>query len=246
MSRPLLEIRDLTVSYGGGSVAVDHVDLDVHDGEVCLVLGANGAGKTSLLRGVGGFASSERGRVRGGRVLVGGVDVTGLPPRAMVGHGVVLVPEETKVFGTLTVGENLRAAPAKGGRASRAALLEEAVSLFPFIAERMNLPAGQLSGGERQQLGIARALLLSPRLLMVDEASLGLSPIAVRAVFESLRALVDSRGTTLLIVEQNVRAAQAIADRAHVMVSGSVALTGPAREVLQSERVRRTYLGLEV
>lgn len=246
MSEPFLQVRDLTVSYGGSSVAVDHVDLDVNDGEVCLVLGANGAGKTSLLRGVGGFAASERGRVRGGRVLLGGADVTGCPPRTMVGHGVVLVPEETKVFATLTVGENLRTAPMTGDRASRRELMDEVVSLFPFIGERMDLPAGQLSGGERQLLGIARALLLRPRLLMVDEASLGLSPIAVKTVFDSLHSLVTSKGMTLLIVEQNVRAARAIADRAHVMVSGAFALSGPAREVLESEQVRRTYLGLEV
>ncbi|MEV4380180.1 ABC transporter ATP-binding protein [Streptosporangium sp. NPDC049644] len=246
MSSPLLEVQSLTVSYGGDSVAADGVDLVVREGEVCLVLGANGAGKTSLLRGIGGFASSESGRVRGGRVRFGGADVTGLSPRAMAKRGLVLVPEEAKVFASLTVDENLRAVPMAGGRAARKALVHEVTSMFPFIAERMGLIAGQLSGGERQLLGIARSLLLKPRLLMVDEASLGLSPIAVEMVFDMLRSVVASWGTTLLVVEQNVRAAQGISDNAYVMETGSVVLSGPAHEVLGSERVRQTYLGLEM
>jgi branched-chain amino acid transport system ATP-binding protein len=245
MSAPLLQVDELTVSYGAGSVAVDRLTLDVADGEVALVLGVNGAGKTSLLRGIGGFASNEIGRVRGGRVLLDGVDVTGRAPRAMARAGVVLVPEETKVFSGLTVGENLRAVPSPGSRAERQRLLDEVVELFPNIARRMDLPAGQLSGGERQLLGLARAILMRPRLLMVDEASLGLSPIAVREVFGTLHSLV-STGMTLLVVEQNVLAAESIADRAHVMESGAVVLTGPAGEVLGSDQVRRTYLGLEV
>ncbi|WP_214105241.1 ABC transporter ATP-binding protein [Acrocarpospora catenulata] len=245
MSGPLLEVRSLTVSYGGDSVAVDGVDLVVGEGEVCLVLGANGAGKTSLLRGIGGFAASETGRVRGGRVRFDGADVTGLSPRAMAKRGLVLVPEEAKVFASLTVEENLRAVPMAGGRAARRALVHEVTSMFPTLAQRMGLLAGQLSGGERQLLGIARSLLLKPRLLMVDEASLGLSPIAVETVFDMLRSVVASWGTTLLVVEQNVRAAQSVSDHAYVLETGSVVLSGPAREVLGSERVRQTYLGLE-
>lgn len=245
MSAPLLQVENLTVSYGAGSVAVDEVSLRVADGEVALVLGVNGAGKTSLLRGIGGFASNEVGRVRGGRVLLDGVDVTGRPPRKMAEAGVVLVPEETKVFSELTVEENLRAVPSPGSRSERHQLLDEVIALFPTISNRMNLPAGQLSGGERQLLGIARAILMRPRLLMVDEASLGLSPIAVRTVFQTLHSLVQ-KGMTLLVVEQNVLAAESIANQAHVMESGAVVLTGPASEVLGSDQVRRTYLGLEV
>jgi branched-chain amino acid transport system ATP-binding protein len=246
MTRALLDVRDLTVSYGGDSVAVDRTSLEVQEGDVCLVLGANGAGKTSLLRGIGGFAASESGMVRGGRVTFAGVDVTGASPRAMAKRGLVLVPEETKVFTSLTVEENLRAVSTPGNRGARRRLLEEVVSLFPFISERLALPAGQLSGGERQLLGIARALLLKPRMLMVDEASLGLSPIAVETVFDALRSVVASSGTTLMVVEQNVRAAQAIVDHAHVMEAGSLVMSGPANDVLASERVRKTYLGLEV
>jgi branched-chain amino acid transport system ATP-binding protein len=246
MNGALLEVQNLTVSYSSDSVAVDGVALEVREGDACLVLGANGAGKTSLLRGIGGFAASESGIVRGGRVMFAGANVTGASPRAMAKRGLVLVPEETKVFTGLSVEENLRAVPTPGGGGARRRLLEEVMALFPFISERLTLPAGQLSGGERQLLGIARALLLKPRLLMVDEASLGLSPIAVEMVFDTLRSVVASWGTTLLLVEQNVRAAERIADHAYVMEIGSLVMSGRATDVLASEKVRKTYLGLEV
>lgn len=245
MSGAVLTVTDLRVVYRDGSVAVDGVSLSVDAGTVCLILGANGAGKTSLLRGIGGFWQSEHGRVQAGSVVVDGKDVTGRSPRALAKAGVVLVPEDNKVFKTLTVDENLRAVPMTGSAAARRALRDEVMALFPFLGERSRLPAGQLSGGERQMLGIARALLLRPRLMLIDEASLGLSPIAVETVFSRLKLIIDEWHTTMVIVEQNIRAALGIAQTAHVMEGGRIALSGTAAQIVNDERVRRAYLGLE-
>jgi branched-chain amino acid transport system ATP-binding protein len=241
----MLHVEDLRVVYKGGSVAVDGVSMDVDEGQVCLILGANGAGKTSLLRGITGFWQSEHGRVQGGRVTFDGRDVTGRSPRALAKAGVVLVPEDSKVFRTLTVEENLKAAPMSGSAAERRGLRAEVGELFPFIHERAKLSAGQLSGGERQMLGIARALLLRPRLLLIDEASLGLSPIATETVFARLKTVVDRWHMTLVVVEQNITVAVPIAQVAYVMEGGRFALSGRASDVVNDTQVRRAYLGVE-
>lgn len=244
MSASLI-VEDLTVSYSVGSNAIRNVSIEVPPESVCVVLGANGAGKTTLLRGIGGFWRSERGRVRGGRVLLDGEDVTGRLPSIMAKKGVILVPEANKVFSTLSVGDNMRAVPRKGNPGDLARELEAVLELFPVLAHRERQIAGLLSGGERQMLGIARALLLRPRLLMIDEASMGLSPIAVRQVFERLREVVARWDTSLLLVEQNVGAALSVATQVFVMEGGRVAFRGTPDEVMADDRIQRTYLGLE-
>jgi branched-chain amino acid transport system ATP-binding protein len=241
----LLEVRGLRVSYSRGSAVVHDVDLTLEEGRVTVILGANGAGKTSLLRGISGFWRSEPGRVRAGSVLLDGVDVTGRSPGAMATRGVVLVPESRKVFATLSVADNLAAMPSVGGRAAARRNLAEVQELFPILAERRSQLAGLLSGGERQMLAIARALLLSPRILLIDEASIGLSPIAIGQVFDRLKDVVDRLGTTLLLVEQNIGAALPIADSASVMEAGRLVLSGTAAQLADDDRIKRTYLGLE-
>jgi branched-chain amino acid transport system ATP-binding protein len=240
----LLKVENLVVSYGGGLQAVAGVSLSLDEGSVHLILGSNGAGKTSVLRGISGFWRGETGRVVAGRVTVGGVEITGKSPRTTAARGVVLVPEDHKVFAQLSVADNLRAVPRIGSRAERADLLGTVLELFPILAKRKSQAAGYLSGGERQLLGIGRALLLRPRLLLIDEASLGLSPIAVATVFDGLQQVVRAFGTTLLIVEQNVGAALDIAARVHLMETGRMIFTGTPDDVLRSERIRTVYLGI--
>jgi branched-chain amino acid transport system ATP-binding protein len=240
----LLEVSELAVSYGQGMMAVEGVSLSMPEGSVHVILGSNGAGKTSVLRGISGFWRGESGRVAGGRVTFAGQDITGKSPRTTAARGVVVVPESQKVFAQLTVEENVRAIPRIGSRESQTKIFADVLDLFPVLTERMSQAAGYLSGGERQLLGLARALLLRPRLLLIDEASLGLSPIAITTVFRGLREAVQAFGTTLLVVEQNVGAALAIAEHVHLMEAGQVIFSGLPDEVVESKRIRDVYLGL--
>jgi branched-chain amino acid transport system ATP-binding protein len=234
--RPLLEVDDLWVSYGPVA-AVRGLTLSVGEGEIVTLLGANGAGKSSTLKAIVGLASWTRGRV-----IFGGRDITGLPPEKIVRGGISLVQEGRKLFQNMTVQENLRL----GGAALSAAEFEREVAsfadLFPIVRARADAQAGLLSGGEQQQVAIARALLSRPRLLLMDEPSLGLAPIVVGRVFETIAEL-RRRGVTILLVEQNVDRALKIADRGYVLSTGRLDLAGRAGE-LAASALEEAYLGI--
>ncbi|URN03695.1 ABC transporter ATP-binding protein [Actinomadura madurae] len=234
----MLEVKDLTVHYGAVR-ALAGVDLSVDEGSVTAVLGANGAGKTTLLRTVSGLL-----RPRAGRVELDGKDLTGLPVEDIVRLGVAHVPQSGGVITELTVEDNLRL----GGlwRRDRAALarrVAEMYELFPPLAERRALAAATLSGGERQMLALARALTGAPRLLLVDEPSLGLAPRVVAQLMAVLRRLCDEDGRTVLLVEQNARSALSVADRAVVLDLGAVVASEPAATIAADDRLRHAYLG---
>jgi branched-chain amino acid transport system ATP-binding protein len=234
----LLDVQDLHVAYG--KVEVLHgVSLEVADGEIVALLGSNGAGKTTTLRTISGLV-----RLRQGRIVLGSADITQLPAHRVVASGLGHVPEGRRIFSPLSVEENLRL----GGYLLRRDLaeVERRISanfaLFPRLAERRHQLAGTLSGGEQQMLAIARALMLEPRLLVLDEPSMGLAPKLVRAIFAIIQQ-IRAKGTSVLLVEQNARQALRIADRAYVLESGRIALTGPATALAADPRVRAAYLG---
>ena len=228
----MLEVRGLSVSYGPVK-ALAGISLDVREGEITALIGANGAGKSSLIHAVAGLVPAA-----GGRVAFRGEEVLGLPSHRIIRRGIALCPEGRMVLGGLTVEENLRlAAP---GRRSFADLY----ALFPRLAERASSHGASLSGGEAQMLAIARALAQEPRLLLLDEPSLGLAPNAVQAIFDLLPQLRD-RGLTILLVEQNLVQALKAADRAYLLESGRIARQGPAAALLEDERIVEHYLGLE-
>jgi branched-chain amino acid transport system ATP-binding protein len=228
----LLSVTRLSANYGGVR-ALDEVSLELAAGEAVAVLGPNGAGKTTLLRTLAGLE-----RPAGGAVTYEGRDVTGRPAERLVRDGVALVPEGRGVFPGLSVGDNLvlGAYRRRGARE-----LDDVHALFPILAERGRQRAGTLSGGEQQMLAIGRALMARPRLLMLDEPTLGLAPLAVRQVIDRLAALRD-RGTTILLVEQNVRAALRVATRGYVLRRGTVALEAAADRLLDANVVG-AYLG---
>jgi len=234
----MLEVRDLQVAYGDQQVLWG-VSLEVREGEVVAVVGPNGAGKTTTLLTIAGLL-----RPRGGQIAFLGSRIDGLPPQAIVERGLALVPEGRRLFGTMTVRENLLL----GGylprvRPQRAARLAEVMDLFPVLAGRRHQRAATLSGGEQQMLAIARALIARPRLLLLDEPSLGLAPRLVRRVFSLIREIAGG-GVTVVVVEQNVFQALEHADRAYVMSNGRVTASGPARELLAQDEIRRTYVGI--
>jgi branched-chain amino acid transport system ATP-binding protein len=233
----MLEVRGLKVAYGG-IAAVKGIDLEVRAGELVTVIGANGAGKTTTLKALAGLIAPAAGRVR-----YRSEDVTALPSYQRVGRGLALVPEGRGVFPRLTVEENLDlGAYTRRDAAQIAADRERAFTLFPRLAERRRQLAGTLSGGEQQMLAIGRALMSRPRLLLLDEPSMGLAPLMVQKIFETVRA-VAREGVTLLLVEQNARLALECCDRAYVMDGGLITLSGPARDLLDNPQVRHAYLG---
>ena len=240
MTDTLLEVRGLKVAYGGIN-AVKGIDLDVHAGERVALIGANGAGKTTTLKALAGLLTPAAGAVR-----YAGEDITGLPAHALVQRGMALVPEGRGVFARLTVEENLAmGAYLREMRDSKAAISadrDRAYTTFPRLAERRHQLAGTLSGGEQQMLAIARALMGKPRLLLLDEPSMGLAPIVVQTIFETIRA-VAREGVTILLIEQNARLALQSSDRGYVMESGAITLSGEAATLLNNPDVRRAYLG---
>ena len=238
MSDTLLQLKGLSVSYGPVE-AVHQVDLDVRSGEIVTVIGPNGAGKTTLLSAAMGLLPS-RGEIHldGKRIARPGVEV-------MVANGVALVPEKRELFGEMSVEDNLLLGGFsrwRRGLRDQAQRMDEVFAIFPRLRERRPQMASTLSGGERQMLAIGRALMARPRLLMLDEPSLGLAPRIVREVLQVVASLRD-HGVSVLLVEQNARAALKVADRAYVLESGSIALSGPARELLSDRRIIDTYLG---
>ncbi|HXH82948.1 MAG TPA: ABC transporter ATP-binding protein [Candidatus Tectomicrobia bacterium] len=234
----VLELSGVDVAYGD-LPALRGVDLVVEAGETVSVVGANGAGKTTMLRTISGLLRPRRGEVR-----FEGERLDRLPCHQVVERGVLHVPEGRKIFPGLTVRENLELGSyTRAARARRAESLERVFTLFPRLRERAGQAAGTLSGGEQQMLAIGRALMGRPRLLMLDEPSLGLAPLVVKEIFETIAA-INRAGTTVLLVEQNTRQALTLSRRGYVLENGRVALRGTGEELLGNEHVRRAYLGL--
>jgi branched-chain amino acid transport system ATP-binding protein len=234
----LLELEGVEVAYGD-LPALRGISLGVEEGETLSVVGANGAGKTTMLRAISGLL-----RPRAGRILLDGARLDSMPSHAIVARGVVQVPEGRKIFPGLTVKENLELGSyVAAARAQRRQSLERVLGLFPRLAERQRQAAGTMSGGEQQMLAIGRALMARPRLLMLDEPSLGLAPIVVQEIFRII-AEINRLGTTVLLVEQNTRQALGLSRRGYVLENGRIALEGSGAELLDNEHVRRAYLGL--
>lgn len=235
----MLKVEDLSVAYGGVQ-AVRGVSLEVRPGEIAALLGANGAGKSSTLMAIVGSV-----RPKGGRVIFEGRDITGTSPDKLVTQGIAMIPEGARVFARQPVEQNLRlgAYTVRDERVYRERLAR-VYALFPRLQERREQLAGTMSGGERQMLAIGRALMSGPRLLLIDEPSLGLSPLLVEQVFDALAALNRDDGLSVLLVEQNMAQALEVAARAYVMQSGRVALSGEAAELATSDEVRKAYLGM--
>ena len=237
MSSTLLQLRNLEVSYGG-IAAVKGIDLCVARGELVCLIGANGAGKTSALKAVAGLLPVSAERIRYDGEAVGGVRAFEL-----VRRGLALVPEGRGVFGQLTVEENLAmGAYMRNDTAGVKRDLERVYSLFARLAERRTQSAGTLSGGEQQMLAIGRALMSRPKLLLLDEPSMGLAPLMVQKIFETIQS-VAKEGVTILLVEQNARLALEVSNRGYVMETGLITLSGPAPELLVDPKVRSAYLG---
>ena len=235
----LLEVKGLEVRYGGIR-AVKGVDLAVDEGELVCLIGANGAGKTSTLKAICGMLPAAAGTVR-----YAGKSIAGMPSFRLVRAGLVLVPEGRGIFGQLTVAENLAmGAFARDDVADVKRDLEKMLALFPRLAERSAQSAGTLSGGEQQMLALGRALMSKPRLLVLDEPSMGLAPLMVAKIFEVVRRIA-SEGVTILLVEQNAKLALEAASRGYVMESGTITLAGGAKDLLADPRVREAYLGEE-
>jgi len=234
---PMLELRGVAISYGGIR-AVKGIDLEVAHGELVCLIGANGAGKTTTLKGICGLLP-----LRSGSVHYDGDDVTGHPAFQLVRRGLAMVPEGRGVFAALTVDENLTmGAYARADRDAIRADIERVFALFPRLQERRRQTAGTLSGGEQQMLAIARAMMSRPRLLLLDEPSMGLAPLMVQKVFETILS-VAKEGVTILLVEQNAKLALDVSDRGYVMESGEVTLAGKASALITEPRVRAAYLG---
>jgi branched-chain amino acid transport system ATP-binding protein len=237
MTRPsALVIEALEAGYEPGLSIVRGASLTVAEGEIIAILGPNGAGKSTLVKAVAGLVP-----VSAGRTLLFGRDITKLAAHRMVFHGLAFVPQTENVFVNLSIAENLELAAAIV-KADRRERLAPVYAMFPDLARQRSLPAGQLSGGQRQMLAVARALIAQPRLLVLDEPSAGLSPKLVSLVFDTLRAVRDS-GVTVLLVEQNVKAALGLADRAAILVEGRERLVASSAELLNDERVAALYLG---
>jgi branched-chain amino acid transport system ATP-binding protein len=233
----MLEVSGLHAGYGAIAV-LRGVDLRVGAGEIAAVLGANGAGKTTLNRALSGLIRPTAGRVR-----FEGADITGADPAAVVEAGLIHVPEGRRVFPDLTVAENLRLGAYLRGRARERRNFDRVLSIFPRLAERLRQRAASMSGGEQQMLAIGRGLMSEPKLLILDEPSLGLSPLLTEQLFALITRLHEE-GLSILLVEQNVAQTMEIAGQAHVLEHGRVALSGPAEALSRDPRLRAAYLGL--
>ena len=233
----MLAVEDLITAYGQ-IVALKGVSLEVDEGDVVCLLGANGAGKSTLINTISGIL-----RPRSGRVMFKGESMVGLKASKVAGRGIVQVPEGRGIFTQMTVHENLQmGAHLRSDAGGVQSDIDAAYERFPQLAQRRNQKAGVLSGGEQQMLALARALLSRPKLLLLDEPSMGLSPIMVEKVFENIRQIAAT-GVTILLVEQNARLALEISNRAYVLQNGEMAMSGPAQDLIQSELVQEAYLG---
>ena len=233
----ILELQDLQVSYGGIQ-ALKGISLKVEEGQIVTLIGANGAGKTTTLRAISGLE-----KAKAGKILYDGTDITGKPSKYMVEKGLVMSPEGRRIFPDMTVLENLKiGAYLRRDKDQIAKDLEHMYELFPRLKERSWQMAGTLSGGEQQMLAVGRALMSKPRLLMLDEPSLGLAPLVVKDIFSIIRTIRDE-GVTVLLIEQNANAALKVADYGYVMETGRITLEGTGAELLVDPQVRAAYLG---
>ena len=238
MSAPFLEVRGLKVNYGNVE-ALHGIDLEVRQGEIVTILGANGAGKTTTLQTISGLLRPSAGEVR-----FEGEAASQVKAHQLVKKGISQAPEGRRIFGTLTVRENLDlGAFTRTDQDEIAASKKWIYTLFPVLAQRQDQLAGTLSGGEQQMLAIGRALMAKPRLLLLDEPSLGLAPLLVRAIFQVIREINSTAGVTVLLVEQNARAALKLAHRGYVMEVGKIVHEGPAAELAADPKVLNAYLG---
>ena len=239
MSEPILSVRKLASGYGHIR-ALNDISFDIQPGEIFSVVGANGAGKTTLLLSISGHIRSFSGEVR-----FAGQDFTRIAAHEAAGHGMVMVPEGGRLFPFMTVLENLElGAFHRAARARMAQTLDEVLTLFPVLAERRNQLAGRLSGGERQMCAVGRAMMSLPRLLMLDEPSLGLAPIMVDRLFDKVQSLVQSKGLSVLLVEQNVGNALRLCQRGCVLDNGHLVKVSTGAELLRDPDVQRTYMGV--
>ena len=232
----LLEVKDIQVYYGAIH-AIKGVSFEVSEGEIVTLIGANGAGKTTTLDTIAGLLRS-----RGGDIVFQGESIAHKAPHLIVKDGLALVPEGRRVFAQMTVEENLEMGAFTRANSTVAPGLEKVYELFPRLKERRRQVAGTLSGGEQQMLAMGRALMSAPKLMMLDEPSMGLAPILVEQVFDIIQSL-HKAGTTILLVEQNAQMALSIADRAYVLENGKVSLSGTGEELAKSEQVQKAYLG---
>lgn len=233
----LLEVKDLEVAYGLIK-AVKGVSFEVNEGEIVALIGANGAGKTTIMHAINALIPKC-----GGNVTLAGEDITGIQAHKLVTRGMAQVPEGRRIFQELTVLENLQLGYyIKSGKAEYEQKLEEMYEHFPILKERQNQIAGTLSGGEQQMLAMSRALMSSPKILLLDEPSMGLSPLYVNIIFDMIKK-VNEQGTTVLLVEQNAKKALSIADRAYVLEIGRMTKSGTGKELLNDEGIKRAYLG---
>ena len=234
----MLEIDNIDVFYGGIH-ALRGVSLTVEEGEIVTLIGANGAGKTTTLRAISGLIKPTKGTVK-----FAGQWITGVAPHVIVGRGLVMAPEGRGIFANMTVEENLEiGAFLRRDKAGIAKDKEHALSLFPRLEERLGQNAGTLSGGEQQMLAIARALMSRPRVLLLDEPSLGIAPLLVRDIFKTI-VEINQRGVTVLLVEQNAHMALGVAQRAYVLEVGKIVLEGPAKQLASDDKIRKAYLGI--
>ena len=242
----LLELDNVEVVYHHVATAIQSVSLRVPERSIVTLLGTNGAGKTTTLRAISGFLGGDNARIAGGRITFMGRDIGGLRPHEVARAGCVLVPERDKVFEMLTVQDNLRAlVPGRRPAGSAPVVtLEQVFAYFPVLAQRRSQVAGYLSGGERQMLAIASALLCQPTLLLVDELSFGLAPIVVETLMRLIARLRDELGLAVLLVEQNAAAALGVADHGYVIENGRIVYDGAADALLAHEDIREFYLGV--
>lgn len=234
----MLSVKDLCVNYGGIK-ALKGISFEVEEGQICTLVGANGAGKSTALRAISGLAP-----VKSGSITFMGQDITGMDAQKVVSMGLIMVPEGRRVFDNLTVLENLKiGAYLRKDKAGIARDVEFVYSLFPRLKERSWQMAGTLSGGEQQMLAVGRALMAQPKLLMMDEPSLGLAPLVVKGIFEIINRLSREQHTTILLIEQNASAALKAADYGYVVETGLITMEGRGQELLNDPRVQEAYLG---
>ena len=233
----LLEIKDLEVNYGVIK-AIKGVSFDVNEGEIIALIGANGAGKTTILHTITGLIQAKKGSI-----VFDGKELTKTPPHKIVSMGMAHVPEGRRIFQQLSVRENLKlGAYTRKDKSEIASTLKMVYERFPRLEERKNQVAGTLSGGEQQMLAMGRALMSKPRIILMDEPSMGLSPLLVSEIFDIIKVINES-GTTVLLVEQNAKKALSIADRAYVLETGKITLSGDAKDLINDESVKKAYLG---